>query len=154
MSYCTVSKDGSELDKALRKQYYQDDFWTKVIESMSVHLGEKINRIYTRTALGFPIDVIDGFNDERKKMFRKDGFLKSTPKGCKILQKFYESLLDKWHLNDYQSISDIRFTFGMFRFHGESSEAYRDFEGRLYSKTSFDQTNRTSKANENLTPIS
>ncbi|EST11281.1 hypothetical protein [Sporolactobacillus laevolacticus] len=138
--YCYVSKDDSDYGKAVMKQFVQDAKWSKVIESLSVHMKDhSIDRIYTKTYnLGLPESVISKLSEENKKLFKQDGFLKQRGRVEKELRDFYFSLLDKWKLKDYKTLGEIRFCFNMYRLRGQRAETFRDFEGRVYSRTDFD----------------
>jgi hypothetical protein len=151
-TYCFVSKEGSKYEQALKKQWSQEPLWKKVIMAMSVHLNEEIKTIYAVPgSLGFPSEVINKFSEHNQKHFKKDGFIKANGKDNRQLNQFYNDLLEKWGLQNYQSPSDIRFCFQMFRFHGENCESFRDFQGRTYSKCSFDQNKRS--GGDQLDPI-
>jgi hypothetical protein len=133
-----VSKEGSDYDKAVRKEWQQQDDWEKVITAMAVHMGEKIKSIYTITELGFPADELDKFKPDNKKLFKQDGLIKKTSKEAKQLIKFYESILEKFNLKNYQSLSRLRFSYGMFKSSPkQESQSYRDFDGRIYMRCNF-----------------
>lgn len=149
--HCFVSKEGSDYDKAVRKQWKQSYEWDKVITAMAVHMKENFTQMYTITVVvGFPPSVISTFSEDHRKMFKKNGFLKVSGKSCKQLLAFYKSLLNKFGLEDYKAINDLRFSFGMYRLHGQTSEGYRDFDGHVYSRCDF----IPSGADKYLTPIS
>jgi hypothetical protein len=136
-THCYVSKAGTKFDEAVKKEWKQSHEWNKVMVAMGVHMGEEIKSMYLTTTLAFPPEVLVKFNADNQKLFKQNGFLKKTGKGTKQLREFFNSILQKFGLDDYQSISDLRFGYGMFRLRGQTSEGYRDFDGRLYMKTDF-----------------
>lgn len=150
--HCYVSKEGSKYDQAVRKECEQEDHWNNVMKALSKHMGEEIKSIYLITSnLSFPSEVIDGFKEENKKLFKRGGFLKQKGKQCEELRAFFKSLLEDNDLSDYTSLRDIRFVYGMFKTSpSQHSESYRDFEGRVYQRCDF----VPSGAKDSLTEIS
>jgi hypothetical protein len=136
--HCYVSKEGSDYDQAVRREWQQQDDWSKVMTAMAVHMGEEFKSIYTEFALGFPPAVVERFKPENKKLFRKDGFLKKSGKQAKALEQFYSSILVKFNLKNYRTLSMLRFSYNMFKSSPkQESQSYRDFDGRIYMRCNF-----------------
>jgi hypothetical protein len=136
--HCYVSKEGSDYDQAVRKEWKQQDDWNKVITAMAVHMGEKIESIYTQKDLGFPATELYKFKPDNKKLFKQDGFLKKTSKEAKRLKGFYSSILEKFNLKNYRTLSMLRFSYNMFKSSPkQESQSYRDFDGRIYMRCNF-----------------
>jgi uncharacterized protein YjiS (DUF1127 family) len=137
--HCYVSKEGSDYDKAVRKEYQQQDHWKDVMHDLSKLMDEKIDSIYMLTFnLGFPPNTIANLNDEHKKMFTKSHMLKQNGKTCRELRDLFKSLLSDYGLSNYQSISDLRLGYGMFKSSPkQESQSFRDFDGRIYMRCNF-----------------
>jgi hypothetical protein len=137
--HCYVSKEGSDYDKAVRKEWQGQDRWTDVMKALSKHMNEKIEVIYLFTFnLGLPPEQIAKFSDEHKKLFTKNNMLKQNGKVCRKLREFYKATLKENGLDDYQSLRDLRFVYGMFKTSPrQESQSYRDFDGRLYQRCNF-----------------
>ncbi len=147
---CFVIKKGTNFDKEVKNHFKLRDQWDDVFERISNLLGEKITRM-AFSASRFIIDPSELTNEDNKKLFKKDGELKSNSNKAKDLLEKYKEIIREEGLSEYEELRHINFRYRVMRTQGQDMESFVTSENDIYYKTNFDLEKKT---NGLVVPIS
>lgn len=147
---CFKIKSGTLFDKEVKKHFELLDNWKKVFEELSEYLGETITELVftTETLIINPEEIT---HPDIKKLFRKDGRIKSNSNKAKEVLNQYRIILAKNGLEYFKELRMINFVHGVTRRRGEDLESFRTSDNGIYYKASFDLEKRS---NGCVVPIS
>lgn len=148
---CFKSKSGTNYDSEIKKHFNLLPKWDLMFEKVSELLDENITKL-AFSCDHFIIDPNELTNEENKKLFKKDGQIKSTKKAQELFLK-YKGLIDEVGLLEYKELRLINFTYGIGRTRGQVLESFHTSEDDLYFKADFDLERRSSGNVEPITEI-
>jgi hypothetical protein len=138
---CFKIRPGTEYDKAVKKHFNLRPKWNVVYEKVSELLGETITKL-SHSVDNLRIDVSELKNEENKKLFNKDGYLKANSKKSKEILTQYKGIIQNCGLSDYVDLGHINFAYGVIRLRGQELESYSTSERDIYYKANFDLEER------------
>jgi hypothetical protein len=147
---CFKIKQGTKYDAAVKKHFSLLPKWQTVYDEVGKLLGEKITRLALSTEELY-VDPSEMRKEENKKLFKKDGSLKSNLKRAKQVLDSYKKIVEGAGLSEYQELRFINFTYGVMRTRGQKLESFRTSEDDVYYKADFDLEK---KADGVVVPIS
>lgn len=138
-------RPGTPYDAAVKKHFELRIKWSEVYPKVSELLGEKI----TRLALVIDklyVDLSEIKKDENKKLFNKDGCLKSNSKKAKEVFESYKAILKDVGLSEFEELRMINFVYGVMRYSGEELTSFVTSESDIYYEADFDLEKRSSRS--------
>lgn len=140
-TYCYKSNPESEYGKAVKQYLELLPLWERVSERVSELLGEKITRMAT-DAEELYVDTMQ-VGDENRKLFTKDGKLKSNSKKANEIRVKYKEIIEDVGLKDFKDMRLINFIYGVMRTSDRQSlESFMSSEGGIYLKANYDMLYR------------
>lgn len=148
-TYCYKSNSKSEYGKAVKQYLELLPLWGIVSERVSELLGEKITRMATDVEELY-IDTMQ-VGDENRKLFTKDGKLKSNSKKANEVRMKYKEIIEAVGLKDFKDMRLINFIYGVMRTSNQQSlESFMSSEGEIYLKANYDMLYREKLGNNIL----
>ncbi|GMX64569.1 hypothetical protein Elgi_38380 [Paenibacillus elgii] len=149
---CYKIRRGTNYDKAIKKHLEQRPQWRNVFDKVGVLLNENI------TEMGLVADELwvntnQLTKDENKKLFNKNGKLKSNTNRAKEILDSYKKIIAEEGLTDFQGWQLINFTYGAMRSQGQHLESFVTSENDIYFKADFNLEERTKGLVESITEI-
>lgn len=152
MNQCFKTIRGTKFDKAIKKHFEQRPLWSNVIKKVGTMFGENITEIaLLPEELWINLNQLK--NEDNKKLFTKDGKLKSNTKKGKELIEQYKQIVSGEGLSDFQEYRLITFTYGIMRLAGQNLESFVTNENDIYYKADFDLAKRAKEYVEPITEI-
>jgi hypothetical protein len=149
---CFKIKRGTKFDQEVKKHFNQTPKWDNVFGKVGEILGEKITRMALTTD-NLYIDTKELTKEENKKLFTKDGKLKSNSKLAKEVLKNFKTIVKEEGLEDYQELRMLNFIYGVMRRNGQNLESYRTSENDIFYKADFDLEAQSNGLVEPITHI-
>lgn len=152
MNQCFKIKRGTNYDKAIKKHLEQRPLWKNVFAKIGALLNENI------TEMALVVDELwintnQLTRDENKKLFNKNGKLKSNTKRAREIIGAYKKIIADEGLTDFQGLQTINFMYGVMRLQGQHLESFVTSENDIYYKTNFNLEERTRGLVESITDI-
>lgn len=149
---CFKIKGNTDYYFEVKKYFQLLPRWDRVFEKVNELLGENI------TQLAFSKDnlVINYYElkrEENKKIFKRDGYLKSNTKQAKTIHSKYLEIIEKVGLSGFMELREINFIYGVMRLRGQSLESFRTSENEIYYKADFDLEKKTNGKVEPITEV-
>ncbi|GAV11475.1 hypothetical protein [Paenibacillus sp. NAIST15-1] len=135
-------KQGTKYDKAVKEHFKLRKLWTNVFPLVSELLSEQITRI-ARHPDDLYIDTSEIKNEENKKLFNREGKLKSNTKRAKEIHEEYKRIIQKVGLTEFRDLGTINFIYGVMRLSGEHLKSYRTSDDDIYYECDFDLEKRS-----------
>ncbi|MGG1659488.1 hypothetical protein [Brevibacillus sp. NRS-1366] len=151
MIQCFKIKHGTKYDRAVKKYIEQRPKWANVIKRMAELLEEEKLTQIVLSVDKLWINIEQLTKEDIKKLFNKDGKVKSNSNRAKELNKQYKQIIADEGLSDFQDVRLINFCYGVMRLQGQKLESFFTSEGGIYFKADFDLENRS---NGMVAPIS
>lgn len=143
MIQCFKIKQGTKYDQAVKKYIAQRPKWSNVIKRTAELLQEDKLTEIALSVDDLWINTKQLDKDDNKKLFNKDGKLKSNSKRAKELKEQYKQILADEGLADFQDVGVINFCYGVMRMQGEKLSRFFTSEGDIYFKADFDLDKRS-----------
>ncbi|MFO1442963.1 hypothetical protein KDN24_06995 [Bacillus sp. Bva_UNVM-123] len=134
---CFKIKNGTNFDKAIKKHFKLRSKWDSVFQKVGELLGENITKMAIETEYLF-VDINEIQNENNKKLFTKDGKLKSNSKRAKQILNDYKEIIKTEGLSEFENLSLINFTYGVMRRRGQSLKSFVTSEDDIYYQADFD----------------
>ncbi|WP_379354847.1 MULTISPECIES: hypothetical protein [unclassified Paenibacillus] len=150
MYQCFKTVRGTDFDKAVKKHFEQKPKWKDVISKVGELLNEKINEMGLAPD-NLWVNTREIHREENKKLFTKEGKLKTNSKRAKEIYNQYRNIVKETGLNDFQELRLIKFCYGVMRLQGQYLDSFVDSEYDIYYKADFDLAKRSKGL---VTPIS
>lgn len=135
-------KPGTDYAAVVKKYFTLKPQWSEVYPKVSELLGENITSL-ALTPKKLYIEPSEIKNPENKKLFNKDGSLKSNSKRAKQLLEDYKEIIAEIGLTDYLDLGTINFQFGIYRLNGETLRSYGTSDHEIYYEANFDLEERS-----------
>lgn len=139
---CFRIKRGTEYDKLVKEHFKMSLNWNKVYDKVSELLGETITKIGWTTE-NLYVDISEIKNEENKKLFKKDGSLKSNTKKAKEIFQSYKGILAEVGLSEYKELRILNFCYGVMRSSNQNLESFVTHDYDIYYKADFDLEKKT-----------
>lgn len=142
MMQCFKIKRGTNYDTAVKKHFAQRPLWKNVMNKVASLLDENIDEMALVTdELWINTNQIN--KEDIKKLFNKDGKLKSNTKRAKELLERYKQIVKEEGLSDFQELRFINFAYGVMRLQGQHLESFVTSEDDIFYKADFDLKKRS-----------
>lgn len=138
-------KPGTAYYVAVKQHFDLKEKWTEVFPKVSELLGESITRLAMVTDMLY-VDLAEIKKDENKKLFNKNGCLKSNSKKAKKLHEDYIAILSEVGLKDFKELRVINFIYGVMRYSGEELSSFVTSENDIYYEADFDLEARSTRS--------
>lgn len=135
-------KQGTNYDKAVKEHFKLRELWRNVFPLVNELLNEQITRIAQHPE-DLYIDTSDIKREENKKLFNKDGKLKSNTKRANQIREDYKQIIQKVGLSEFRDLGTINFIYGVMRLSGEHLQSYRTSDNDIYYESDFDLEKRS-----------
>lgn len=143
-------KPGTAYAKEIEKYFEMKPLWKGVYKKVSELLGEQVEAL-AHTTDNLYVEFHELKNEDNKKMFKKNGCLKTNSKRAKETLIRYKEIIKELGLSEYQTIGHINFKYGVMRYSGEELRSFGTHEKQMYFEASFDLEKRS---RELVIPIS
>lgn len=143
MIQCFKIKHGTEYDKAVKKYIEQRPKWINVIKRTAELLKENKLTEIVLSVDKLWINIEQLTNEDNKKLFNKNGKVRSNSKRSKELNEQYIKIISDEGLSDFQDIKVINFCYGVMRLQGQKLESFFTSEGDIYFKADFNLEERS-----------
>jgi Na+/phosphate symporter len=144
---------GTDYDQAVKKHFTQRPQWKDVIHKVAVLLGEDDVKEMALLTDELWINLDQITKEENKKLFTKNGKLKSNTKRAKETLESYKQIVSDEGLSDFQELRIINFMYGAMRTQGQHLESFATSENDIYYKADFDLEKKTRGLVEPITEI-
>ncbi|TYS60501.1 hypothetical protein FZC76_21765 [Sutcliffiella horikoshii] len=152
MVQCFKSKPGTHYDLAVKKYIDLVPKWGNVIDEVAELLAENVTKIaFEPKELWVDSSEIKFL--ENRKLFTKDGRLKSNTKRAKEIRKAYLDIVESQGLTEFRELRMINFSYGVMRSRGQKLESYISSEGDIYFRADFDLAKRSDGSVESITEV-
>lgn len=141
MNQCFKIKSGTDYDKAVKKYFTQRPSWKNVMDKVGNLLNENITLMAHDTD-DLYIDIKEIHSEENKKLFTKNGKLKTSTNRGKEIAKQYYSFIQEEKLSDFKDLQLINFAYGVIRLQGQKLERFVSSEHDIYYKADFNLEER------------
>ncbi|PWA08627.1 hypothetical protein DCC39_14400 [Pueribacillus theae] len=139
---CFKIKRGTVYDKAAKEHFELLPKWKNVFSRLSDLLEEEITKMAFSPHI-LRLDPSEFTKEENKKLFRKDGVLKSNTNKAKNLFKDYQKIIEEEGLSKFEELRHINFIYGVMRMRHQHLESFRTSENDIYYKADFDLEKKT-----------
>lgn len=143
---------GTKYDEAVKEHFNLRPRWSNVLKSLKSLLGENIEQMALTTDRVM-VEADEIIKDENKKLFTKNGVLKTNTKKGKQIFSQYEQILKEEGLSDYKELGVINFMYGIMRYQGQHLESFKTSENDIYYKADFDLEKRVKGLVEPISEI-
>ncbi|MGM1044753.1 MAG: hypothetical protein ACQEXX_01265 [Bacillota bacterium] len=148
-------KQGTVYDAAVKNHFELRERWSEVFPKVGELLGENVTRLALNKDKLY-VDLQEIKKDENRKLFNKDGLLKSNSKRSKQLLEDYKAIIEEVGLTDFEELRVINFIYGVMRYSGEELSSFATSENDIYYEADFDlekRSTRTSSGESLVIPI-
>ena len=149
---CFKIKRGTKFDEAVKQHFTLLPKWKEVYDRVSELLGENITKLAFSTD-HLMIDPQELTKDDNKRLFKKDGEIKTNTKKAKEINTAYKEIIIDVGLEDYEELRYINFAYGVMRTREQHLESYRTSENDIYYKANFDLEKKTGGLVEPISEI-
>lgn len=149
---CYKTKPGTEYAAAVKEHFDIKPKWKNMFSVVSDLLGEKIERI-AFVADELVIEPSDIKNEQKRKLFTKDGYLKKNMKKSREILDQYKQAIKDNGLEGYKDLGRINFSYGIYRAAGQEFRSFGTSEGELYFKADYDLNSRADGLLEEISEI-
>ncbi|KZE65029.1 hypothetical protein AV545_03665 [Paenibacillus jamilae] len=138
-------KQGTKYHEAVKQHLALLPKWKPIYAKVSELLDEKIT-LMVQSPNYLQIEYSELKKDENKKIFKKDGTLKTNSKKAKEIEAAYKEIVKEAGLEKFESLGHINFCYCVMRYHGETLKTFKTSDHELYYKADFDLEERTKQS--------